>query len=82
MNLISDHTETVVYKGANIKLPLFLDYQSTTPLAPQVLKVLLAALKVPGNSASNTHIYGLDAKEKIEKAKGQLLISFLPGQMK
>ncbi|MBL4907601.1 MAG: cysteine desulfurase [Sneathiella sp.] len=83
MSLISDHTETVVYKGANIKLPLFLDYQSTTPLAPQVHEVLVAALKVPGNSASSTHIFGLDAKEKIEKAKEQIadLIAARPDEI-
>ncbi len=72
MSLLSDQKTTVIYKGVEINLPLYLDHQSTTPLAPEVRDVFLNMIDNPGNAASTTHLFGLNAKEKIETAKKQV----------
>lgn len=56
----------------NTSLPVFLDYNSTTPVDPQVLQVMLPYLKEHfGNAASKTHAYGWMADEAIEMAREQ-----------
>ena len=72
MSLISDQQSTVLFEGEELSLPIFLDHQSTTPLAPDVKEVMDDAFAVPGNAQSKSHAFGLDAAERIETAKEQV----------
>ena len=69
MDLTEEYSGTVAYKGNTLKIPLFLDNQSTTPVAPEVQEIITSVLSVPGNAASRTHVFGLQAKRKIEAAR-------------
>src|SRR5438094_359661 len=53
--------------------PLYLDYNSTTPLDPRVFETMRPYfLEEVGNAGSRTHVYGQRAKEAVEKARGQV----------
>ena len=50
--------------------PLYLDYNATTPLDPQVFEAMTPwFLTEPGNSGSRTHVYGQRAKDAVERAR-------------
>ena len=54
----------------NEKNIIYLDYQATTPLRPEVLKAMMPYLKEKyGNPHSNNHSLGKDANLAVEKAK-------------
>jgi cysteine desulfurase len=54
----------------NEKNIIYLDYQATTPLRPEVLKAMMPYFKEKyGNPHSNNHSLGKDANLAIEKAK-------------
>lgn len=56
----------------NTGLPVFLDYNSTTPVDPRVLEAMLPFFKEHfGNAASRTHAYGWIADEAVEIAREQ-----------
>jgi len=64
--------------------PIYLDYQATTPVDPQVLQVMLPYFtKDFGNPHSTTHIYGIRAHQAVEKARTQVakLINAEPGEI-
>jgi cysteine desulfurase len=49
---------------------IYLDYQATTPLRPEVLKAMMPYFKEKyGNPHSNNHSLGKDANLAVEKAK-------------
>ncbi len=55
--------------------PIYLDYAATTPAAPEVAEAMLSCLTLSGNfanPASRTHIYGWQAEEAVEAARGQV----------
>ena len=53
--------------------PVYLDYAATTPIDPRVLEQMMPWLTTHfGNPASNTHAYGWDAEEAVEKARAQV----------
>ena len=56
-----------------MKMPIFLDYQSTTPVIPQVFEKMSPFFKdVYGNPHSNFHQYGTDASDAVESSRLKL----------
>lgn len=52
--------------------PIYLDYNATTPIAPEVADAMIPYLKVFFGNPSSSHIYGQEGKEAVEKARKQL----------
>lgn len=60
-------------KKVTIKLPIYLDYQSTTPMDPRVIDVMVKTMKEDyGNPHSRTHALGWKAEELVEIARRQV----------
>ena len=56
-----------------LKLPIYLDYQSTTPVDPRVIEAIAKSLSEDfGNPHSRTHSFGWKAEESVEIARGQI----------
>ncbi|MDH5186959.1 MAG: cysteine desulfurase NifS [candidate division WOR-3 bacterium] len=51
---------------------VYLDYNSTTPLYPEVFEAMLPYLKEHFGNPSNLHFYGRETKEAIENARVQV----------
>ena len=57
----------------SIKLPIYLDYQSTTPIDPRVIDVMLKTMQNDfGNPHSRSHAYGWRAEELVEISRNQV----------
>ncbi len=57
----------------NLKLPVYLDYQATTPMDPRVLDKMLPYFQGKfGNPHSRSHAYGWEAEEAVEISRGQI----------
>ncbi len=52
--------------------PIYLDYNATTPVAPEVLEAMLPYLREEFGNPSSTHPYGRRAKEAVERARAQV----------
>lgn len=60
-------------KNSNIKLPIYLDYQATTPMDPRVIDVVVKTMKEDfGNPHSRTHSFGWKAEELVEISRRQV----------
>ena len=56
-----------------MKRPIYLDHHATTPLAPEVLEVMMPYLTDHfGNASSTEHAFGWRAEEAVELARGQV----------
>ncbi len=56
-----------------IKLPIYLDYQSTSPVDPRVADAVYKSMQEDfGNPHSRTHSFGWNAEEKVEIARKQI----------
>ena len=52
--------------------PVYLDYNATTPIAPEVAAAMRPFLDGGFGNPSSTHWYGIEAKRAVEKARAQV----------
>jgi len=53
-----------------VQTPVYLDYNSTTPVDPQVVEAMLPwFFDKPGNAASRTHTFGWEAEEAVDESR-------------
>jgi cysteine desulfurase len=52
--------------------PIYLDYNATTPVAPEVLEAMLPYLREEFGNPSSTHPYGRRARAAVERAREQV----------
>lgn len=57
----------------NITLPIYMDYQATTPVDPRVSKIMIDSLnKNFGNPHSRSHSYGWEAEAIVEQGRNHI----------
>lgn len=56
----------------NPERPIYLDYNATTPVAPEVLDAMLPYLREEFGNPSSTHPYGRRARQAVERAREQV----------
>jgi cysteine desulfurase NifS/selenium donor protein len=63
--------------------PIYLDFNATTPVAPEVLEAMVPALRDAWGNPSSTHPMGLKAKQAVENARRQVseLLGCDPGEV-
>ena len=56
-----------------MKLPIFMDYHSTTPVDPRVLDEMIVCFTEDfGNAASRNHVFGWKAEEAVERGRNRI----------
>ncbi len=57
---------------SEIRLPVYLDYNATTPVAPEVLAAMVPYFSERYGNPSSSHSYGRAAKQGLDQAREQL----------
>src|SRR5262245_58029524 len=52
--------------------PIYLDYNASTPIAPEVLEVMTAVFRDVHGNALSTHAYGVAARKVVEAARAEV----------
>ena len=52
--------------------PIYLDYNATTPIDPEVAAAMLPYIREHFGNPSSSHWYGLEARKGVDKARGQV----------
>jgi cysteine desulfurase len=52
--------------------PIYLDYNATTPLHPEVVEAMLPYLREHYGNPSSVHWYGVQARRAVDKARTQV----------
>ena len=62
---------------------IYLDYNASTPIAPEVRKLIAEMLEEPFGNPSSGHWAGIPAKEAVEKARAQVaaLLGAMPNEI-
>ena len=55
-----------------MKEPIYLDYNATTPVAPEVLEAMLPYLIEHFGNPSSSHVYGLIARQAVAEARASV----------
>jgi cysteine desulfurase len=58
--------------GTKLSQQIYLDFNATTPIAPEVAAVINQVLTEPFGNPSSEHWAGLPARQAVEKARGQV----------
>lgn len=63
--------------------PIYLDYNATTPIDPEVAAVMLPCIREHFGNPSSSHAYGIKARAIVERARGQVasLLHCSPGEV-
>lgn len=63
--------------------PIYLDYNATTPIDPEVAAAMLPCIREHFGNPSSAHAYGVKARAIVEKARGQVaaLLNCGPGEV-
>lgn len=66
-----------------MKLPIYLDYNATTPIAPEVAAAIRPWLETDFGNPSSSHAFGQRAHAAVDKARSEVaaLIGALPGEI-
>ena len=55
-----------------MRLPVYLDYNATTPVAPEVADAIEPFLRTEFGNPSSDHLYGRQARQAVDRARAQV----------